>query len=110
MTSPKFNYQRSNMTFGMIERCFIFLTTETQRSAYVSRLRQALKPNGHLIISTFGPQGPEKCSGLDIVRYDINSLQQQFGDDFQLLESGSETHQTPFDAEQQFVYCHLQLR
>ena len=89
---------------------FHFLTTETQRSAYISRLRQALKPRGHFIISTFGPQGPEKCSGLEIVRYDINSLQQQFGDDFLLLESGSEIHQTPFDTEQQFVYCHLQLR
>lgn len=89
---------------------FHFLTTEAQRSAYISRLRHALKPRGHLIISTFGPQGPEKCSGLDIVRYDINTLQKAFGDDFQLLESGSETHQTPFATEQQFVYCHLQLR
>jgi SAM-dependent methyltransferase len=88
---------------------FHFLTTEMQRSAYISRLRQALKPGGHFIISTFGPQGPEKCSGLDIIRYDINSLQQQFGDNFQLLESGSETHLTPFNTEQQFVYCHLQL-
>ncbi|SMC29394.1 Methyltransferase domain-containing protein [Andreprevotia lacus DSM 23236] len=89
---------------------FHFLTAQAQRDAYVLQLRHALKPDGHLLISTFGPDGPLQCSGLDIVRYDAEMLQRQFGPDFLLQESGTEVHRTPWGTEQQFVYCHLKRR
>nr|WP_181243650.1 hypothetical protein [Chamaesiphon polymorphus] len=66
----------------------------------------AVKPGGHVIIATFGLDGPEKCSGLEIVRYNAGSLQAEFGDRFQLLETRMELHKTPFDTTQQFLYCH----
>ena len=83
---------------------FHFLTHAEQRAAYVERLLHALKPGGHAIIATFGPQGPAKCSGLDTVRYDAASLQRELGPRFALIEHSTELHHTPFDTTQQFVY------
>jgi len=60
---------------------------------------------GHVIVSTFGPEGPAKCSGLDVARYDADSLHEQFGARFQLVDSAKELHQTPFGTTQQFLYC-----
>jgi hypothetical protein len=56
-------------------------------------------------VSTFGPEGPAKCSGLDVVRYDAESLHQEFGLRFRLLGSSKELQRTPFDTIQQFLYC-----
>jgi 2-polyprenyl-3-methyl-5-hydroxy-6-metoxy-1,4-benzoquinol methylase len=84
---------------------FHFLTTQEQRAAYVRQVVQAVKPGGHVIVSTFGPEGPTKCSGLDVVRYDADSLHDEFGARFRLLESSKEVHQTPFGTTQQFLYC-----
>jgi len=64
-----------------------------------------VKPGGHVIVSTFGPEGPTKCSGLDVVRYDAESLHAEFGVRFRLLGSSKELHRTPFDTTQQFLYC-----
>ncbi|OGA29050.1 MAG: methyltransferase [Betaproteobacteria bacterium RIFCSPLOWO2_02_FULL_65_24] len=84
---------------------FHFLTEEGERQAYVRRVMQSVKRGGHVIVATFGPEGPEKCSGLDVVRYDAESLHGQFGGQFRLVESATELHQTPFGTTQQFLYC-----
>ena len=88
---------------------FHFLTSPEDRIAYVKNVALAVKPGGHVIVSTFGPEGPAKCSGLDVVRYDAESLHGQFGVRFRLLESSKELHSTPFGTTQQFVYCHCLL-
>src|SRR4029077_7432635 len=49
---------------------FHFLTDVADRTAYVGCLREALQPGGHAIIATFALDGPERCSGLPVVRYD----------------------------------------
>jgi len=85
---------------------FHFLTQQSDRAAYVRQAAHAVKPGGHVIVSTFGLGGPAKCSGLDVVRYDAESLHREFGATFRLLESVKELHQTPFGTIQQFVYCH----
>jgi len=84
---------------------FHFLTRPEDRDAYIQRVRQAVKPQGYIVVATFGPDGPLKCSGLDIVRYDSNSLVVAFGDGFDLLDTTTEIHKTPWDSEQKFVYC-----
>jgi SAM-dependent methyltransferase len=86
---------------------FHFLTLSAQRAAYVQQVLHAVKPGGHVIMATFGLDGPEKCSGLEIVRYDSASLQAEFGNRFQLLETSLEVHETPFHTTQQFIYCHF---
>ncbi len=84
---------------------FHFLTDTGERAAYVRQVARAVKPGGHVIVATFGPQGPTKCSGLDVVRYDAQALHGEFGAHFRLLESTTEQHRTPAGAEQQFLYC-----
>ena len=88
---------------------FHFLTVSEHRAAYVRQVGHAVKPGGHVIISTFGPQGPTKCSSLDVVRYDTDSLHAQFGARFRLVESSKELHQTPFGTTQQFLYCYCRV-
>jgi 2-polyprenyl-3-methyl-5-hydroxy-6-metoxy-1,4-benzoquinol methylase len=88
---------------------FHFLTQQNDRVAYVRQAANAVKPGGHVIVSTFGPEGPTKCSGLDVVRYNAESLHREFGVHFRLLESVKELHQTPFGTIQQFLYCHCKI-
>ena len=88
---------------------FHFLTAQEQRAAYVRQVARAVKPGGHVIVSTFGPEGPTKCSGLDVVRYDAESLHDEFGPRFSLVESSKEIHQTPFGTTQQFLYCYCRV-
>lgn len=84
---------------------FHFLTDPDDRAAYVQRVARSMKPGGSVIVATFGPEGPTKCSGLDVVRYDAESLHQQFGRHFRLMEGATELHRTPFGPTQQFLYC-----
>jgi 2-polyprenyl-3-methyl-5-hydroxy-6-metoxy-1,4-benzoquinol methylase len=88
---------------------FHFLTTTAQRVAYVRQVARAVKPGGHVIVSTFGPEGPTKCSGLDVMRYDADSLHGEFGERFRLVESSKEMHHTPFGNTQQFTYCYCRV-
>ncbi len=85
---------------------FHFLTAAEQRIAYVQLVARAVRPGGHVIVSTFGPEGPMKCSGLDVARYDADSLHGEFGEGFRLIESSKELHRTPFGTTQQFLYCY----
>jgi 2-polyprenyl-3-methyl-5-hydroxy-6-metoxy-1,4-benzoquinol methylase len=88
---------------------FHFLTVEEHRAAYVRKVAHAVKPGGHVIVSTFGPEGPSKCSGLDVIRYDAESLHVQFGVRFRLVESSKELHSTPFGTTQQFLFCYCRV-
>lgn len=88
---------------------FHFLTTSSDRAAYVRQVVRALKHGGHVIVSTFGPEGPVKCSGLDVVRYEAETLHREFGVHFPLLGSSKELHRTPLGTIQQFIYCYCRL-
>jgi len=88
---------------------FHFLTAVSDRVAYVRQVARAVRHGGHVIVSTFGPEGPTKCSGLDVVRYDAELLHRQFGAPFRLLGSSRESHETPFGTVQQFLYCYCRL-
>ena len=84
---------------------FHFLIAPSDRAAYVRQVARAMRRGGHVIISAFGPEGPTKCSGLEVVRYGAESLHAEFGAAFHLLGSTVEQHRTPFGTIQQFVYC-----
>jgi SAM-dependent methyltransferase len=83
---------------------FHFLTDHTDQSAYVDRLKKAVKPGGHVIIGTFAPDGPERCSGLPIVRHDANTLAGVLGGDFVLTDTRRHDHATPWGAVQRFQF------
>jgi len=88
---------------------FHFLTSPHQRVAYVRQVARSVKPGGYVIVSTFGTEGPTKCRGLDVVRYDAESLRDQFGAKFRLIDSTKELHETPFGTAQQFLYCYCRV-
>lgn len=88
---------------------FHFLRDEDARRRYVAVARRALKPGGHIVVATFGPQGPERCSGLDVVRYDAEGIHNEFGAAFIKVASDEERHTTPWGSEQQFVYCYCRV-
>ena len=84
---------------------FHFLTDSNERAAYVRQVAHAVKSGGHVIVATFGPEGPTQCSGLDVVRYDADALHGEFGASFHLEEHLTELHRTPTGSIQQFIYC-----
>lgn len=89
---------------------FHFLVDETARRQYADAVRRVLKPGGHAIIATFGPDGPTQCSGLPVARYDAQALHTALGAGFEFLDSATEIHCTPWGSEQQFTYilCRIQ--
>lgn len=88
---------------------FHFLTSEADRVAYVRQVARGVRHGGHVIVSTFGLEGPTKCSRLNVVRYDAESLHREFGVHFRLLGSSKELHETPLGTVQQFLYCYCRL-
>ncbi len=84
---------------------FHFLTTVDEREAYVRAVLRAVRPGGHVIVATFAENGPEKCSGLPVVRYSPERLHAEFGAPFTLLGQTRESHHTPAGAVQKFIYC-----
>jgi SAM-dependent methyltransferase len=85
---------------------FHFLTDAQARESYVRNALRALVTGGHIIVATFGLEGPQQCSGLDVVRYDADGLHAEFGAPFQKIRSVTESHATPWGSEQEFVYCY----
>jgi len=89
---------------------FHFLTDIKSRQLYVNVLKNAVKSGSYIIIAAFAKDGPQKCSGLDIVQYDEPSIQYELGDEFILLDSQSEKHITPAGKEQHFIYFIFQRK
>jgi trans-aconitate methyltransferase len=83
---------------------FHFLTEREDQAAYVARLRRAVRPGGHAIIGTFAPDGPERCSGLLVSRYDATSLAATLGRGFELIDARRHEHVTPWGATQKFQF------
>ena len=89
---------------------FHFLTEPEQQKSYRDNLLAALKPGGHLIIGTFAPEAPPKCSGLPIQRYTHEELSNVLGGEFELQRDDQEVHVTPGGVEQMYLYCHFRRK
>lgn len=83
---------------------FHFQVDAADRDQYLDVLRRSLRPEGHLILATFGPGGPERCSGLDIQRYSVDSLRTLLEPHFRLRAFDIEEHRTPSGSSQEFLY------
>lgn len=89
---------------------FHFLTGSAERAQYLSVLRGALPPGGHLILGTFAEDGPVRCSGLPVMRYDARAICAELGSEFALIEQQRERHFTPWKTEQKFNWFRFQRR
>jgi SAM-dependent methyltransferase len=89
---------------------FHFLREPGEQRAYVRVAAAALAPGGHAVIAGFGPEGPTRCSGLDVVRHGAEDLARLFGEGFELVGAEEEMHRTPGGSAQQFVYVVLRRR
>ena len=89
---------------------FHFLTELRDRAAYLERLRSAIRPGGQVIIGTFALDGPEKCSGLPVRRYDSAALAAELGAEFELIEARNEVHHTPWNSTQAFQFSRFRRR
>lgn len=84
---------------------FHFLVERERRARYVAQMRHALKSGGRALISTFGPEGPVRCSGLEVCRYGAASLAAELGEEFKLEEAEMEIHRTPAGRVQEFLHA-----
>ncbi|MDX1604903.1 MAG: class I SAM-dependent methyltransferase [Candidatus Competibacterales bacterium] len=83
---------------------FHFLTTADAQQRYRNQLLQALAPDGHLILATFAPEAPPRCSGLPVQRYDPQTLEKVLGKAFGPIRYRKQLHLTPGGIEQMYLY------
>jgi len=83
---------------------FHFLTAEEDRRRYVHLAERTLRPGGTAIMATFASDGPERCSGLEVRRYDADQLAEQCGTGFALTHCERHIHTTPRGVTQSFLY------
>jgi SAM-dependent methyltransferase len=83
---------------------FHFLIDADLRRRYAAQAARAIRPRGWLLLATFAPDGPGKCSDLPVQRYDAAALAAEFRDDFEAVADLGEMHETPFGTRQPFTY------
>lgn len=87
-----------------------FLTDPKDRAAYAERVLKAVGPGGHVIVGTFALDGPERCSGLPVVRHDAASIGDLLGRSFDLMESRPHDHRTPAGVIQRFQFSRFRRK
>lgn len=86
---------------------FHFLVERADRERYVDVAGEAIRSGGHLVLATFGPDGPTSCSGLPVCRYSATELDDAFAGSFSPVEAEREEHLTPTRAVQAFTWVVL---
>jgi len=81
-----------------------FLTDPKEQAAYAERVSRAVRVGGHVIVGTFAPDGPERCSGLPVVRHDATTLTTLLGSSFALIETRRHDHRTPTGTTQKYQF------
>jgi SAM-dependent methyltransferase len=86
---------------------FHFLVDAQARARYVAQAVRAVRPGGFAIVATFAADGPERCSGLPVCRYDARALVAQFAPAFAPVGEARDEHTTPWGSPQPFTYVVL---
>jgi SAM-dependent methyltransferase len=84
---------------------FHFLTSAAERRRYVKAVTRTVLAGGYVIIATFALDGPSRCSGLDVQRWDGKSIAGELESAFELVREAAENHVTPQGKEQHFIYA-----
>jgi SAM-dependent methyltransferase len=86
---------------------FHFLTEATDQGRYVELVADTVCTGGWLLLATFAPDGPTRCSGLPVSRYSADQIAKTFSPAFGFIESLREEHLTPEGAVQPFTWVRL---
>jgi trans-aconitate methyltransferase len=89
---------------------FHFLTDPSDRAGYVEAMAAALAPDGLAVIAAFAPDGPERCSGLPVMRYDADELAAVVGPAFRLVDVERQVHFAPTGVRQAFTWAAFRRR
>ena len=84
---------------------FHFLLDPSARRRYVELSERTVNPGGSAVMATFATDGPERCSGLPVQRYDEDDLARECGDGWRPLGSERHLHVTPGGVEQRYLYA-----
>lgn len=95
---------QSSYTIWHDRAVFHFLTSMDERDLYIDVLYESLRPGGHFVLATFGPEGPSRCSKLDVQRYSVAALDTLLSGRFKLRSHEIDVHSTPSGSNQQFLY------
>lgn len=87
---------------------FHFLTDADEQARYRDVLLASLTEGGQAVIATFGPEGPERCSGLPVQRYSADRLAAVLGPSLRLVDHGLYVHTTPSGGQQQFLFARFE--
>jgi len=86
---------------------FHFLTDLKDRKKYIKVMKESINFGGHVIIAAFSLDGPPKCSGLNVERYNPEKMKSELGDSFEFVKRVDEIHVTPWSTEQKFTYYYF---
>ena len=86
---------------------FHFLRKEIEINNYVDLASNSISKNGKMIIATFSSNGPDKCSGIRVNRYNLESIKKQFNNYFILDNHLITNHSTPFNTVQEFIFTNF---
>jgi len=64
---------------------------------------QSLSPVGRAIIGTFSLNGPNSCSGLDVVQYDEAKMQLELAPGLKIEDTVTDVHIMPSGVEQEYM-------
>jgi hypothetical protein len=84
---------------------FHFLIDPAARDRYLATAAAAVRPGGHLVLATFAEDGPERCSGLPVARYDAEALRALVAPPFSPVAERRAGHRTPGGALQAFTWA-----
>ena len=104
------DWQTDPVDFWHDRAVFHFLTDSADRASYQRHLAATVKPGGHVIVATFAADGPERCSGLPVVRYSPEALAHEFRDHATQIRTVAERHLTPTGGVQTFSYSLMMVR
>lgn len=104
LTQPQHLLELRNIAFWHDRACLHFFIEESHQQAYFKTLKQVVQPGGYVMIAVFSLEGAERCSGLDVLRYDENMLAQGLGQEFELITSFPYTYYQPSGNPRPYVY------
>lgn len=103
------NWETDKVDIWHDRAAFHFLTDPKDRAAYLQHVAASVKPGGHVIIATFAADGPERCSGLPVLRYSPEALAHEFREYATMVRTVSERHRTPTGGVQAFTYSLMKV-